>query len=115
MSVALSRMMKVTASTKRSPALAGGLRSEPVEYLTGVKCLPVDPVSISETRERMLRMGLETPVTLLQTLVSGSLDIQAGDLLVVGSTEYPIRDVEPWAESSLGGDAYKRLVVEDVT
>jgi hypothetical protein len=113
-SISMSRLMSVTAETKRPPALASGKRGAAVTELVKVRCLPLDPVSVSEMTDRVARMGLDSPIALYQTVVSGSLDIVAGDILVVDDVEYPIRDVEPWAESSLGNDSYKRLIVEKV-
>jgi hypothetical protein len=106
----LSYLATVTASTKRSPAMAGGKVGAPAAYLGGVKCTPLDPVD-PELRQRM---QLETAHELVQTFVVGALDIITGDILVVGSVEYPIRAVANWAASTRGGDAYLHLILEDL-
>lgn len=63
----MSRFLRVTASTKRAPAITGGKRGEAVTNLTGVKCMNLDPVD-PELRNRL---ELETPHELLQTVANG--------------------------------------------
>lgn len=106
----ISKLATVTATTKRSPAIASGKRGAPAANLTGVSCTPLDPVD-PELRERI---ALETPHELLQTFVVGSLDIDEGDLLVVSSVEYPIRAVAEWAADTSGSGAYMHLILEDL-
>lgn len=106
----ISVLATVSASTKRSPALSGGKRGAATSNLTGLSCTPLDPVD-PELRQRL---QLETPYELLQTYLVGSLDIIEGDLLVVGSAEYPIRSVATWPASTRGGDAITALVLEDL-
>jgi hypothetical protein len=63
-SIAFKRMARVTASTKRSPALSGtGTRGAPVAHLSAVKCTPLDPVD----PELRSRLKLNTPHELLET------------------------------------------------
>jgi len=99
----------VTASTKRPPAVSGGKRGSPVTQVTSLSCMPLDVVD-AEIRERL---GLETPHEILQTCIQGGLDIREGDILVVGSTEYPIRAVENWYWPPDGVE-YLRLILEDL-
>lgn len=108
-SAGFTRFATVTASTKRPPAVAGGKRGVPVTQIVSLSCLPLDPVD-PELRERL---GLETAHELLQTFAQGGLDIQEGDVLVVGSTEYPIRAVADWRWPPDGAD-YLQLVLEDL-
>ena len=85
-------LASVTASTKRAPTISSGKRGAAAENLASLKCtnlFPVDP----EIRQRMI---LKTPNELLEAWVEGGLDILEGDILVVGSTEYPIRAVAEW-------------------
>lgn len=63
----MSRFLRVTASTKRQPALGGGVYGEMTTKLTNVKCMPLDPVD-AELRNRLL---LDTPHELLQTIADG--------------------------------------------
>jgi len=63
----MSRLLSVTASTKRSPAVSGGKRGAPATHLTRVRCMPLDPVDADLAQ----RMGLNTPHELLQTVADG--------------------------------------------
>lgn len=49
----LMRRTTSTYSTKRSPAISGGRRGEPVTELTGVKGTPLYPVSSSDLLQRV--------------------------------------------------------------
>lgn len=60
-----SKLANITATTKRSPAVAAGKIGTAIEYLTGLSCTPLDPVD-PELRQRL---GLNTPHELLQTFV----------------------------------------------
>ena len=107
---ALARLATIAASTKRSPAISDGIRSGPQTYLSSIKVTPLDPV----TEEIRRRPGLETPHELLMCYAVGDLDIKAGDILVVGSNEYPIKAVGEWYESPQGNDDYCQLIIEDL-
>lgn len=102
-------MATVAASTKRPPAKSSGKRGDPPTNLSALSCTPLDPVDA----ELRARIGLRGAMELLQTFVEGGLDIQEGDILVVGSTEYPIRSVGEWNWPADGTD-YLHLVVEDL-
>ena len=99
----------VTASTKRAPAISGGKRGPAATNLASLSCMPLDPID-PEIRQTLV---LNTPNELLQTLVEGGIDIKEGDILVVGSTEYPIRAVAEWYWP---GDAanYLHLILEEL-
>ena len=109
-SIAFRRMAMVTASTKRRPAVSGGLVGSAATEISSLKCTPLDPVD-PELRQRIPNVAASQE--LLQTFVQGGLDIQEGDLLVVGSTEYPIRACGDWYWPHDAAD-YVALVVEDV-
>jgi hypothetical protein len=64
---AMRRLLTVTAATKRTPAVSGGKRGVPVVKLTDIKCMPLDPASPEVSQ----RVALDTPHTLLQTIVDG--------------------------------------------
>lgn len=104
-----ARMATVTASTKRSPAVSGGKRGAPATNIASLSCTPLDPVD-PDLRQRL---ALETPHELLQTFVAGGLDIREGDVLVVGSQEYPIKACGDWWYRPEEAD-YVRLIVEDL-
>jgi hypothetical protein len=56
-----------TASTRRAPAITGGLRGDPATNIVSLKCMPPFPLS-AETRKRMV---IETPYQALETIVFG--------------------------------------------
>jgi len=113
-SLAMKRMMNVAASTKRA-AVTSGKRGTPTTYLSSIKILPIDPIGMAETRNRVQALGLDAPILLLQTVTSGANDIVKGDVLTVASVDYAIKDVEDWAgETGAGGQQYLRLVLEKV-
>lgn len=64
----IKRFLRVTASTKRQPALGSGVYGEMTTKLTDVKCMDLDPVD-AELRGRLL---LDTPHELLQTVADGN-------------------------------------------
>lgn len=102
-----TRMATVTASTKRSPSISSGKRGARTTNIASLVCTPLDPV----TAELALRIGLETPYELVQTLVDGGLDIDEGDVFVVSSDEYSIRAVEDW---DWGSSDFKLLIMEEL-
>ncbi len=108
----MKRLLSETASTKRATVVAGK-RSAPVAYLTDVKCMPIDPVSVGEVREEMIRQGVDAPIALFQTVVEDSHDIQQGDIFTCGGIDYAVRTAERWGEETAYlGSAFKRLVLE---
>jgi hypothetical protein len=106
---AFTLMATVTASTKRPPTLVNGKRGDPATNLSSLSCFPLDPVD-PELRQRM---AINTPHELLQTFTQGGLDIQEGDLLVVGTTEYPIRACAEWHWPEDDAN-YLHLILEDL-
>lgn len=60
------RQARLSASTKRSPAISGGKRGAPATHLTGLKCTPLDPAS----KEVKQRAALNTPHEVLQTFLA---------------------------------------------
>lgn len=102
-----TRGATITASTKRSPAVASGKRGAPVAYLTDIELTPLDPLD-PETRQRL---ALETPHELLQAFGDGGLDILEGDLLVVDGREYPVRYAAEWLWR---GSSFVHLALEDL-
>jgi hypothetical protein len=104
--MSMTRMLTVTASTKRAPALSAGKRGTPVLQVGALTCTPLDPVD-PELRQRL---ALNTPHELLQTFTAET-EIQEGDLLVVGSKEFPIRSVAEW---EWRGTTFARLILEDL-
>lgn len=56
-----------------------------------------------------LGLALDAPLDILQTMIDGNHDVKEGDVLVVGSTEYPIRSVDDWYWR---GSKYLVLLIE---
>lgn len=88
-----AELASITASTKRRGSIPGsGLEPAYAEEIASLKCLPLDPVD-AEVAQGIEGLSFRE---ILQTSVEGGLDIVEGDLLVVGSTEYPVRVVKDW-------------------
>lgn len=108
-SLTMLRLASVSASTKRS--VETGLQSAAATtYLTGLYIAPLDPVD----PEVRATLDLNTPHELLRTTINGAPDVVNGDVLVVGSVEYPIRSVAEWPAVSSGQGAHLELIVEDL-
>lgn len=104
MSRSFQRMATVDCSTKRQPDRdASGGKGPPATYLVGLKCTPLDPVDA----QTHAAMQLGTAFKLLQTFLEGTPDIKDGDVLVVGSVEYPIKSAMQWNNPD-----YVHLIVE---
>jgi hypothetical protein len=95
------KQLTLEASTKRPPVFSGGKRGAATAYLT---ILPV---------AQPLPYTPRTPETtsayaLLETYCADVFDVQAGDLLVLGGREYPVKVVNEWA-------GVLQLVIEDLS
>jgi hypothetical protein len=66
-SLAMKRLLKVRAYTKRAPAVSGGKVAAKVAHLTDLRCTPLDPVDA----QTQARLGFDTPIQLYQTFVEG--------------------------------------------
>lgn len=109
-----SRLATVTASTKRSGGIVSGLEVGYVTHIASLKCLPLDPITVERKGGHSVMVsGVEGLGwhEVLQTSTEGGLDIIEGDLLVVGSVEYPIRAVANW---TWRGSEYKRLLLQEI-
>jgi len=109
MSASFTYLASVTASTKRNPNPVGGNIGPAVENISSLVCFPLDPL----TPDIQQRTALQSPEEHLQTFVQGGLDIQEGDILVVGSAEYPIKAVGDWYWRPDDAN-YMYLVLEDI-
>lgn len=92
MSTSFSKLATVTASTQREGAVSGGLAGDLATNIASLSCTPIDPL----TPEVAQMAGLGTWAELLQTMVQGGLDIQAGDRFIVGSDTYKVKAVAEW-------------------
>ena len=104
---AFALLATVTASTKRTPAIASGLFGAAVTSIASLSCTPLDPL----TPEIAMRAGLGTPFEGLQTFTEKGLDIVEGDILTVSSKDYPIKAVGDWYWP-MDGNNYQFLVLE---
>lgn len=108
------KLATVTASTKRSGGIVGGLEVGYTEHIASLKCLPLDPLSHDRrSANSTLVSGVEGLAwhEVLQTMCEGGLDIVEGDLLVVSGTEYPIRAVSDWTWRD---SEYKKLLLQEI-
>jgi len=96
------------ASTKRSPAVAGGKVGEPVSHLTDILIMPLMPAGEDIRAEAALNSPREAKETYCR-----EEDIIEGDHLVVEGVEYIIRWVGewPWPDAS---EDFHRLAIEEV-
>jgi len=108
-SMTMRRVASVSASTKRA-VVSGQKRAAATTYLTGLSITPLQPVD----PELRATLDLNTPHELLKTTINGAPDILAGDLLTVGSADYPIRSVAEWPAVSSGAGQHLELIVEDL-
>ena len=106
---AFSLFATVTASTKRTPAIASGLFGTAAASIASLKCTPLDPL----TPEVAMRAGLDTPHELLQTFTEGGLDIVEGDILTVSSKDYPVKAVGDWYWP-MDGANYQFIILEQL-
>ena len=107
MSASFKRMANVDCSTKRVPAFVDNERGPAIEYLTGLKCLPLDPV----TPETEFLPILDSPFQNRETSLQGDPDIVKGDILVVDGVDYKINAVSDWAWRQ-GSDTFRRLFIQ---
>lgn len=104
----LARILTTPASTKRRPAMSGGKIGAMTTSVASLLVAPLAPVDA----DLQQRLALDTPHELLQTVCDGSYDVAEGDVLVVGSVEYPVRACEDWG--AVRGRSFRRLVVEQL-
>lgn len=107
-----NHLATVPCSTKRADITAGK-RGDPIAELSGLCCTPLDPVD----GEIAARAGLETPVEVWQTFISGNHDIVSGDFLTVSNVDYPIRavwDYQAWDGLSDEDETWKWLILEEI-
>lgn len=109
MSAGFDKRATVTASTKRPPSLASGIRGPAVTNLTDLSCWALQPLD----RDTAYRLQIETPLKRQQTFMrsaGSAIDIQQGDILVIGSVEYPVKHVDSWP--AVNGETEYHIIVE---
>ncbi len=108
-SAEFQEMAVKTCSLKQLSSMDNsGKRGEASTIESGLKCLPLDPVS-EEIREDI---GLNKPYQALQTFIElSSLDIREKDIIEVDGIEYVVRAVGNWMWDSDTDTV--RLILED--
>lgn len=109
----LTNMSTATYSTKRSPAKVAGKTGDAVTNLTGVKSVPIMPLVATGVSGANIPRAPKVAVTgrvkdfwitaiEYQTHTDSGVpvtqvpDIKERDVLVVGSTDYKVREVQNW-------------------
>jgi len=93
MSASAGKLATTTATTKRSPAKAGGKVGPRVAHIaTAFAVVPVMPVSPEVAEKYRLRSPRESYITYTQAVT----DIIEGDGITIASVEYEVVGVAPW-------------------
>jgi len=106
-----TKLKTVTASTKRSPAVASGKIGDRVVNIASLLCTPIDPLMASSTggQPKFDEIPvLDSKVGLFMTYCDATHDIQQGDEFIVGSTSYTVKSVEDWVWK---GTFYLQLIL----
>lgn len=102
----------VTASTKRNADLGSGRVGAAVTYLASLLITPLWPVDQQTVRAFDLNSPRENKQCYHVPLAGEDLpDVVEGDILVVGSVEYPVQHVSEWTD---GDVASLYLIVQEV-
>lgn len=101
----------INCSTKRAEVSAGR-RTGAVEYLTDLKCSPLDPADPARRGELRGEHKVDAFKSILETFVKGTPDIKRGDILIVNNVDYPVSGAAVWYENG-PQKAYVYLLIED--
>lgn len=96
-----------TASTKRSPAVAGGKVASPVVNVSSVLIVPLCPVSAALIQE----LQIKSPREMKETFAFGALDILEGDILTVSGVDYLINYVKEYSRPADG--SYLHILLQE--
>ena len=105
-----ARTLTVTATTKRLPEMAGGMRGGEAQD-TDIGTFYIMPIFPASTDVQMRSMT-QTPFALFETY-TGDHDIRHGDILISPATvgdAYNVRGVEMWPYS--GSEKFYHLILE---
>lgn len=109
-SAAFTLRATTTASTKRSPTLAGGKVGMAVEEIASLKCYPLvqlrDPALVE-------RFATKAASLVYETFIQDGVDVLAGDVLVISSTNYLVVGVNSYSWPGPGGNRL-HIIVEGV-
>jgi hypothetical protein len=107
-SLAFRRLAVKTLDIKRlAPIGADGKREAASLRVSGVKCLPLDPVS-EEIRQEI---ELSKPFQAKQTFIDSDVDVREKDIVVVDGVDYVVRAVGEWRWDNATDTT--RIIVED--
>ena len=109
-SAAFTLRASVTASTLRSPAASGNKIGPATTQIASLKIYP-----LVQVHEPGLVQQYATKANSLihETFAQDGLDIVGGDILVIGTTEYPIRGANAYPWPAGGGDRL-HIIVEEI-
>jgi len=109
-SAAFTLRATATASTKRSPTLASGKVGAATENVASLACFPLvqlrDPALVEQYATKAASLVYET-------FVQDGVDILAGDVLVISSTDYLVVGVNLYPWPGPGGSRL-HIIVEEV-
>ena len=109
-SASFARRASTTASTKRSPALASGKVGAMAENVASLKCYPLvqlrDPALVE-------RFATKAASLVYETFMQDGVDVLAGDVLVISSTDYLVVGVNSYPWHGPGGNRL-HVIVEEV-
>ena len=109
-SAAFTLRATTTASTKRSPTLAGGKVGAATENVTRLKCYPLvqlrDPALVAQYATKAASL-------IYETFIQDDVDVLAGDVLVISGIDYLVVGVNAYPWPGPGGDRL-HVIVEGV-
>lgn len=95
MTASIDKLATATGTIKRNPAAVAGVVGPAVATGDTISVLPVMPVDPDLTEKYKLKSPRQSYVT----YCSGAPDLEVGDILTVGGTDYTVRGVGPWSGS----------------
>lgn len=90
-----------TATIKRNADLGGGITGAPVVHLASLAITPVWPIQrVDAQMQSLLELASARELKECYHVPTSTTlpDVQEGDLLVLGSAEYPILHVMEWTD-----------------
>lgn len=102
----------VTASVKRNATVAG-ITGAPVTHLASLLITPVWPIQRVDQVQALLELASARELKECYHIPATTTlpDVKEGDLLVVGSAEYPILHVMEWTDSDVPA---LQIIVQEV-
>ncbi len=103
----------VTASVKRNSDLGGGITGEPVTHIASLAITPVWPIQRVDQVQALLELASARELKECYHVPTSTTlpDVKEGDLLVLGTAEYPILHVMEWTDWDVPA---LQIIVQDV-